>query len=492
MCYNIFNKSTGGEHMFAERFDALMNIAEVSNSRLGRAVKMNSSHIGRLRNGARPLPKKHNYLTGMCLYLAENIEKEYQRNALQKLTGIGYSALDSAENIARYLEQWLLECEKNTVITTGRLISGFSQVIASPVDIPVNLNIEEAPQKYAQYLYGNAGKRKAVEQFFLMILQEKKPQTLLLFSDENMAWLYEDPVFSVRWMTLFKQVILKGNRVRIIHTVSRDLNEFLEAITKWIPIYMTGMIEPYYYPRLRDGVFQRTMFIAPDTATIISSSVQQDTDGMLHIFLTNRAAIDALVTEYERYFMLCRPLMRIFTGQEMERLNLDFFRLADAAGDARLQCAMPLLFTMPESLAHELAEQTGSEMLFQLWERSFALFCRNIQEQHLTLTLLDPELALLTPSLLKLPLAEVFSIPDFTYTREQYLAHWEWLRELEQQYDNLTVILSDKLDLHTLLYVKDNVGVVMAKVDLPLAAFIISERNMVSAFWDYMEKRILI
>ena len=41
--------------MFAERFDALMNIAEVSNSLLSRAVHINSSHIGRLRTGARPL-----------------------------------------------------------------------------------------------------------------------------------------------------------------------------------------------------------------------------------------------------------------------------------------------------------------------------------------------------------------------------------------------------------------------------------------------------
>lgn len=472
--------------MFAERFDALMNIAEVSNSLLGRAVNMNGSHIGRLRTGARPLPKKHEYLAPMCLYLAEHIRKEYQRNALQKLTGIGDAALGSAEHTARYLEQWLLEREKDTSAATGRLISGFSRVVSSPASAPIGLSVEEAPQKYAQYLYGNAGKRKAVEQFFLMILQEEKPQTLLLFSDENMAWLYEDASFATRWRGLFSQVILKGNRVRIIHTVSRDLNEFLEAITKWIPIYMTGMIEPYYYPRLRDGVFQRTMFIAPDTAAVISSSVQQDTEGMLHIFLTDRAAVGALVTEYERYFMLCRPLMRIFTGQETERFHRDFFGLAYAEGDVRLRCAIPPLFTMPESLARELTAQTGSEALFQLWERIFALFCRNVQKQRITLTLLDPELALLTPSLLKLPLAEALSIHDFTYTQEQYLAHWEWLRLLERQYENLTVVLSSELDFHTLLYVKDDTGVVMAKADMPLGAFVISERNMVNAFWDYL------
>ena len=472
--------------MFAERFDALMNIAEVSNSLLGRAVNMNSSHIGRLRTGARPLPKKHEYLAPMCLYLAEHIRKEYQRNALQKLTGIGDAALGSAEHTARYLEQWLLEREKDTSAATGRLISGFSRVVSSPASTPIVLSTEEAPQKYAQYLYGNAGKRKAVEQFFLMILQEEKPQTLLLFSDENMAWLYEDASFAARWRDLFTQVILKGNRVRIIHTVTRDLNELLEAVTKWIPIYMTGRIEPYCYPRLRDGVFQRTMFIAPNTAAVISSSVQQDTEGMLHLFLTDPAAVGALATEYERYFSLCRPLMRVFTGQDAAEFRKVIGSLTDAEGNACLSCAMPPLFAMPEPLVNELAGQSGSDTLPDLWKRSLSVFRKNIKRQRLILTLLDPEAALLTPALLKPPLAEVFSIYDYTYTREQYLLHWERLRALEKRHDNLTVHLSGDLDFHTLLYVKDDAGVVMAKADAPLAAFVISERNMVNAFWDYL------
>ncbi len=37
--------------MFAERFDALMNIAERSNSQLGREINRNPSHIGRRISG---------------------------------------------------------------------------------------------------------------------------------------------------------------------------------------------------------------------------------------------------------------------------------------------------------------------------------------------------------------------------------------------------------------------------------------------------------
>lgn len=53
--------------MFVERFDALMNIAELSNSQLGREISMNPSRIGRLRSGARPLPKHHEFLPGCAL-----------------------------------------------------------------------------------------------------------------------------------------------------------------------------------------------------------------------------------------------------------------------------------------------------------------------------------------------------------------------------------------------------------------------------------------
>ena len=59
--------------MFVERFDGLMNIAKLSNSQLGREISMNPSRIGRLRSGARPLPKHHEFLPGMCAYLTAHL-----------------------------------------------------------------------------------------------------------------------------------------------------------------------------------------------------------------------------------------------------------------------------------------------------------------------------------------------------------------------------------------------------------------------------------
>lgn len=472
--------------MFAEKFDALMNISEVSNSLLGRNVNMNSSHIGRLRSGARALPKKHDYLTNICRYLAKHIEKDYQIIALQKLTGIGKAALGSPEAMTSYLEHWLLHSEHDTAIATGRLISGFSHIISHPASLPEVKEIPETHKKYSPYLYGNAGKRKAVEQFFMMILQEEKPQTLLLFSDENMSWLYEDASFVAKWTELFTQILLKGNRVRIIHTISRDMNEMLEAVTKWIPIYMSGMIEPYCYPRLRDGVFQRTLFIAPNTAAIVSSSVQQDTDNMLNLFITDRFAIDALVLEYNNYFSLCRPLMNIFKSNNMEEFKQTANKLWLAKGAACLCTAMPPLFSMPKKLVNTLAQQSGNEKLQLLWNKNLASFRRLIKEQSLSLVLLNPTIVKTKDIVLCPSTADIFEFDNLSYSKEQYWEHIEHLKQLEKHYKNLTVTFRNDISKDMLLYAKDEIGVIMAKADKPVTAFVINERNMVNALWDYL------
>ncbi len=479
--------------MFAERFDASMSIAEVSNSLLGRAVNMNGSHIGRLRSGARKLPKKHDYLAPMCCYLAGHITKDYQIIALQKLTGMGNAAFSSTESLALGLEQWLLEQENDTNAATGRLVSGFARLAAiQPTPAVPTVNVVEEAYKPAPYYYyyGNAGKRKAVEQFFLMILTEEKPQTLLLFSDEDMAWLYEDAAFTKRWAELFTRVILKGNRVCIVHTISRNMNELLEAVMKWVPIYMTGAVEPFYYPRLRDGVLQRTMFIAPMTAAIISSSVQQDTNGMLNLFITDKAALEALTTEYERYHALCRPLMRVFTERDADAFQKVLYGLSAAEGAAYLVCALPPLFSLPESLAKELSEQTGEEAFLLNWKKSVSVFRKNIKTQPLNLAILDPQIALLTPERLSPPMAELLAAGGLVYTQTQYLRSYEHLLKLEKKYENLSVMTKDDLTSNTLLYVREDVGVVMAKGDAPMMAFVISEHNMINAFWDYAKHLI--
>lgn len=121
---------------------------------------------------------------------------------------------------------------------------------------------------------------------------------------------------------------------------------------------------------------------------------------MLNLFLTDRAAIDALVTEYEWYFALCRPLMRVYTQRDTESFRRACSALVAAEANAGLLCAMPPLFAAPEKLVRSLTQQTGDETLLAAWRHELAVFRRNIKKQSLTLTLLDPAPAALSPETL--------------------------------------------------------------------------------------------
>ena len=475
--------------MFAERFDSLMNIAEMSNSRLGRAVNMDSSYISRLRSGARPLSKRHEYLTLMCRHLAKNLQKDYQLNALQELTGIGAENLVSREGTALYLEHWLLGTETDVRSASGRLVSGFAHSSTATAFPPEVSNVSGVGP-VAPYLYGNGGKRRAVEQFFQLILQEEKPQTLLLFSEEDMTWMYEDPAFARRWKELFTAVLAAGNRVRIIHTISRNFNDLMEAVTKWIPIYMTGRIEPYYYPRLRDGVFHHTMFIAPETAAIFATSIQQETDGMLHFFLTNKAALAALTAEFNAYLDLCRPLMRIITEHELETMRNLWTVSERAEGNGCLACDVPPLFAMPEELVRTLTKDGADGSLVECWKESVIAFCKNIKRYRLHVIVPHPDMLEKNNMSLRLPLAAVFGAGEIRLSPEQYRAHWDRLLYLEKRHENLTVHARGEDKLGSLLYIKEDAFALMARPEAPTAAFYVSEPNMVNAFWAYMNRQI--
>lgn len=70
--------------------------------------------------------------------------------------------------------------------------------------------------------------------------------------------------------------------------------------------------------------------------------------------------------------------------------------------------------------------------------------------------------------------------------------HIKRLRQMEKQYENLTVNFYSELESNTLIYVKEDTGVIIARTDAPMTSFVISEHNMINAFWDYMITHVFV
>ncbi len=309
--------------IFAKKIDFLMNLTNTRNTELGRALNFDASYISRIRSGKRGLPPKQPFLLPAAEYLARRIREGYQREALGKAIGLAGAFPEGEKEAAALLVAWLSE----ESVESGQSGEKESRTVPGSSVIPES-------EAEAILSYGNAGKREVVTAFLSELADAGEPVQLLLHSDEDMSWLYEEKSFAAAWAGYLEKIIRNGSRIRIIHSISRDMNEMWEAVQKWMPLYMTTAIEPYYYPRLRDGVYRRTLFVATGHAAVVATSVTGQEAG-LNALLHDRDAVTALEQEYAAYLTLCRPLMEISRYGELSGVKVWYEDFRNAAGEKR-------------------------------------------------------------------------------------------------------------------------------------------------------------
>lgn len=474
--------------MFSYKLNFLMNMTNTSNSAMAHSISLDASHISRLRRGQRKLPKNQNFLVQMSEFFAHQIKDDYQKKVLLSAIQVQGKNPVNEKAFAELIFGWLSEDNNRTEHSVENILNNFMLTTSSKEEMPILAQEQEHIDfnNSNNFYYGIVGKREAIVRFLSMIVNEDVPQTLLLFSDEELSWLYEDTNFVKQWSALLKQVLLKGNRIKIIHTVNRNINEMLEAVAKWVPVYMSGSIEPYYYPKLRDGIFKRTLFISPKTAAIVSTSIQENTNGMVNFFVTDERAIDALSQEYANHFSLCRPLMRIFNLITSERYWNIFSEIEEAKATTIMIGTVPSLMTMPYEIASGMSKSLKSKLLIKINKKSVQSFTENITNHTVTEILSLPSIDQIVNGSVCVPLSDMIDGKGICYTKGEFRMHLENVVDLLKKFPNYNVLLNKNNTENIMLYGKEDIGVMITKCHFPSVVFAISEQNMTSAFWDYL------
>ncbi|HBI26184.1 MAG TPA: transcriptional regulator [Peptococcaceae bacterium] len=479
---------------FAEKLDLLMNITNTSNSLLAHSISLDASFISRLRRGVRAPAKNANYIQAMSGYFARCCQAEYQKTALWKAIRTSSPIQpQSTDSMASLIEQWLWEPAQDDSDPIDELLESmidfrFKRMeTAATVDLPI---IDNQAIAETEVLHGVKGKRAAVLTFLSLVISNKHPQTLLLFSDEDLSWLTEDPEFTAKWSALMLQVLKNGNRIKMIHTINRNLDEMLSGIKGWIPLYMTGAIEPYYYPKTRDGLFRRTLFIAPDTAAVSSSSVHSGTQNTANFFTTNRDAIRALASEYNNLIALCRPLMRIFNHNHQGNYLETLAEFEEEAGDTIAKTDMLTNITIPEEAAASILVRLSDVIANRLrtyQQRRIKTFYDKLATHRFTEILSLPDLETILAGKAVVNLSAIPNETQVFYTPREYYLHLQNILRLLKTYDNYRIHLTGTKQLEgNMIYVKEDVGVLVGRTAVPAVIFAINESNMTAAFWDYM------
>ena len=479
---------------FNEKLDFLMNITKTKNSDLAMYTSLDSSYISRLRRGKRNLSKTENYVKSMAEYFIKNIKEDYQKKAIFDLISKdGLLKTEGKTNI-EILYLWLKN-EKEELIAVEGFIENFSSFkFKKTSSWGITKNKPKTDTKSVKIYKGTQGKREAVLAFLSLILEEKAPQTLLLFSDEDLDWLSGDNSFRNKWKEYMDQVILEGNKIIIIHELSRNLYEMLTSIKEWMPLYMTGAIEPYYYPKKRDGIFKRTLFAAPNTAAITSTVVGNMGDKNINYLIQDNAALKSLETEFNNYLKLCKPLVKIFDSRNRKQYLQTLGEFENEEGNSILNPNAISIRTLPIKTAEKIMIRNNyveKNQTLEYAKRRNKLFEENIKDWEFTDVVTLPKIEDVANDNVIINFSNLLGIPPVTYKKDELIEHLENILRLSKKYQNYNLIINlEKSDKELSIYCKEDVGVIASKKEPPFMIFAINESNMTAAFWDFLKGNI--
>lgn len=428
--------------MFNEKLSFLMSITNTTNNELAYAIPVSESCISRWRSGKRNPPKNSSSNSIIVDYFYKKILKEKLEYKFSDI-----ELFKESNNFKESLTKWIFD--KNIKLDND------------------NMNMQTTS---STYYYGNEGKRQAVIKF-LSNIENKSGQTLLLFSDESMNWMLDEK-FTIIWSKLLIKILKNGNKIKIIHTIAREYNEIFEAVSKWLPLYLTGMIEPYYYPKLRDGINRRTIFICSNEA-VISNSIGNNTDDMLNIYISDKMAVCSLKKEFNNYLELCVPLMNIINKPNKEKIN-DLCSL-DNANIINESFSLSFISTPKDIIFKALTETKNDNLISPLLQRKEVLL-NNLKKY----TIIDI-----------INITEKYNnhipysfICGTYYSKDDYIKHLKNIINMIKEFNNYYVILKYNTLDSSSIYIKENTELFIEKNETN-TLLISHEHNIINAFWDH-------
>lgn len=421
----------------------------------------------------------------MAFYIARRAKLDFQKKTLCDLMGVKKEEISENE-LAQLVKNWLSE----PLTSSNKLVDSLLSKMGMFKTPQMLEGIEPAlaGQKIGcEVFYSIEGKRRGTMKFLSLAAKHETPGTLLLYSDEHIGWFTEDRSYMLQLAGTMISLAKHGWKVKMVHTVSRDISEMMTAIEFWMPLYMTGSVEPYYNSRYREHYFRRTLFVIPRLAAFVSTSFEESQREAPSFLFTEPQIVDLLTSEYESFLSTCRALMRIprIGSEEMFSL-LEEFEEQSATSYVIID-GLPLV-TMPGTVLERILKWNSIEhdRMISHWRRRSTFFENNLKSQpqiHVC-TVPDPEKVKSKKMLVEL----LESGLEIHYEPDEYAEHLAHTLEFVKKYENYRLYLSQKsITSNVHVFVKDQTGVIVFKKDSPIRLFAINQPDMTNAFYCYAE-----
>lgn len=472
-----------------KRFDTLLKSMQIPLKDLAEYVQFMPSYLSKIRTGKRSPGDPERFVRGLCRYLIEIRSSDADIRVLHGLTGC-----TGTDDLAYATERWLLGKSVETPAKMAqflRQLDGFDlneYLTAARFDALEVPGVQPVPELHTDY-YGLERIRQSHLDFFRLTAQSESAAPVFMHADLPITDLAEDRAWITDWMRAIAVCLKKGLTLRVVHNVDRPLDEMHIGLEAWIPLYMTGQIEPYYFPETSAAVYSHVNFVS-GAAYLCAEGVYGAPADTWHELDTTAVKIAAAQKKAEALLTKAKPLMEICNAAKAVLYQQGLAqRITEKGALMLLHPSLPL-HSMPEGMLTEILRrhrvpQAQAESILRHAEEQQKGFALALETGRVTEVCPELTEAQFTAHPLRLNLANMFCELPLTYTYAEYCRHLDVLRNI--QHPRYLLLLREEPVFRSMqLSVKEGRWAVFSKTNSPVTHFVIRHPNMLSAVQSFV------
>ncbi|MBQ9278871.1 MAG: helix-turn-helix transcriptional regulator [Lachnospiraceae bacterium] len=320
----IASKNSYNFEDFVGNFKLLQEALGLSNVSMGKALGYDASYISRIKKAERKPFDIDDFIERITNHIIENYSSAEKKNYISKIFECKVEELKDDEKYKSRIKSWLLErhTDYNEIIHgfLKRLddfsIDDYLNEDFNKIKIPTSPIILRGSKTY----YGVDGRKSSEEDFMKITFLSKSDEPIFFYNDLPMEKAAEDEKFKKRYVLAMSMLLKKGLHLNMIHNIDRPMTEMIMGMEGWFPMYMTGAISPYYFPKKPSEMFC-TSHMTSGSVALSGECISNNQERGRFYITTKKDELSYFKMKSKYLLKKARPLMVIYTAEDEEKFQ---------------------------------------------------------------------------------------------------------------------------------------------------------------------------
>ena len=479
-----------------KNFHTLLTVVPINISDLARFLNFDPSYISRIRNGQRQPANPTEFARKISVFVVRHFQTAEQKAIISSLINCPVEDFSNYTDFQERLTDWLLAgagAVKDSMTVFLEKLDEFNLDEYIHIIHFDELKVPSAPFQIptSKTYWGINEMMESELDFLKATVLSKSTAPVIMYSDMPMKEMAKDPEFPKKWMFGMALMLKKGLHLYQIHNLDRSFDEMMLGLESWIPMYMTGLISPYYLKNAPNNTFLHLLKVSGSAALSGEAITGYHEKGKYYL-TKSRREVEYYQRRADELLKNADSLMDIYRNEREAELNTFLISDTRKSGKRRgIRSTLPL-YTISEELLERILIRHGMDSEQKQRIKKHVKMQKERIISILASETLEDEVPDLTPEDFSknppvLDLSGIFCETNLPYSEEEYRMHMNDTKAFARKNPNYILRISTNSVFHNLqILIHEGQWAMVSKEKAPTIHFVIHHPKLRNAIENFI------